>query len=1125
MTAMDQAQRDQALDVRESFIVQAPAGSGKTELLTQRVLALLAIVEKPEEIVAITFTRKASSEMRRRISDALQRAADDEPPTEAHERKTWELGRTALQRDQQQQWQLLQQPSRLRILTFDALCASLARQMPVLSRFGASPGMASDEKLLYRLAARRALEELDTEESWSTSVECVLSHLDNDFAKVELLLANMLAKRDQWLRYVADKQNPQLKREKLESVLAQLVSNELRPLHTLLDGRFDTLPALASFAVEHWPDEKSAPESLRGITQLPGDSADDLDVWKSLIHFLLRKDNSEMIWRKQFNVKLGFPTAKKEPDRSLFSEKKNAIIALVDGVRDDDVLREHLAIVLMLPSASYTDDQWGVLKALEDILRIASGYLKVIFAETSEVDFAEVSQAANMALGESDNPTDLALALDYRIKHLLVDEFQDTSVSQYKLLKGLTAGWELDDGRTLFVVGDPMQSIYRFREAQVGLYLRARKHGVGHIKLKNVQLTQNFRSCMPVIDWVNASFGQVFPLQEDRTIGAVTYADSVSNKESEHSSVTVHPFIGNDRRAEANQVLELVQQAKQTQPDGTIAILVRNRSHLVEIVTTLRHAGLSYRAVDIDSLSKRQVIQDVVAMARALMHRGDRLAWLSVLRAPWCGLTHDDLLAISEDRNALIYERMTNDDVLSQLSDEGRQRIERIKPVLDAALSDIGRKSWRRLVEGAWITLAGPACVYTESDIHDVSVLLDRIEQLEQAGELHDPLRLNSMIQDLYAAPDSDGDPNLQLMTIHKSKGLQFDTVIIPGLGREPRTDDKPLLLWTELPQEHDENVLLIAPVHGTGEDEDSIYKYLWRLEVDRSTNEATRLLYVAITRAKQHVHLLGHVNQKQGKDGEVELSSPASTSLLNILWPVVRDQFEAVHGQVQEGDEDESPSYRSVQGVARLPLAWQMPEPAAAMVWQAAGVAAKEDQPVEYEWAGQSARHIGTVVHRVLQQMAEEGIDNWSEERIHSSAKRYQLLLERLGVAKADSDTALQRVVSALSKTLNDKKGRWILQPHTDAQCEYRITTVQQGRPGNRIIDRTFIDDAGTRWIIDYKASRHSGGGLNEFLDREKERYESQLNDYAAIMKQLDDRPIKLALYFPLLQAWREWE
>ncbi len=96
----------------------------------------------------------------------------------------------------------------------------------------------------------------------------------------------------------------------------------------------------------------------------------------------------------------------------------------------------------------------------------------LVFGERGQVDFTEVAQGAVRALGDPDAPTDLLLSLDVRIKHILVDEFQDTSISQWELLERLTAGWQPDDGRTMFVVGDPMQSIYRFREAEVGLFLR-----------------------------------------------------------------------------------------------------------------------------------------------------------------------------------------------------------------------------------------------------------------------------------------------------------------------------------------------------------------------------------------------------------------------------------------------------------------------------------------------------------------------------------------------------------------------------------------------------------------------------------------------------------------------------
>ena len=119
--------RERALDPGASFIVQAPAGSGKTELLTQRYLRLLSTVESPEQILAITFTRKAAAEMRSRVLQALADAAGP-PPDSAHKRSSWELARTARAADEQRQWRLAEHPARLRIQTIDALNASLARR-------------------------------------------------------------------------------------------------------------------------------------------------------------------------------------------------------------------------------------------------------------------------------------------------------------------------------------------------------------------------------------------------------------------------------------------------------------------------------------------------------------------------------------------------------------------------------------------------------------------------------------------------------------------------------------------------------------------------------------------------------------------------------------------------------------------------------------------------------------------------------------------------------------------------------------------------------------------------------------------------------------------------------------
>ena len=153
----DLVQRREALDPRRSFIVQAPAGSGKTELLIQRYLLLLAGVNHAEEIIAVTFTKKAAGEMRERVLQALADAQSEKAPESEHERLTLQLAAAALKRDREAGWQLVDNPAQLRIQTIDSLCAGLTRQMPVLSRFGAQPDSVEDAEVLYRQAAQATI--------------------------------------------------------------------------------------------------------------------------------------------------------------------------------------------------------------------------------------------------------------------------------------------------------------------------------------------------------------------------------------------------------------------------------------------------------------------------------------------------------------------------------------------------------------------------------------------------------------------------------------------------------------------------------------------------------------------------------------------------------------------------------------------------------------------------------------------------------------------------------------------------------------------------------------------------------------------------------------------------------
>src|SRR5690606_36536478 len=327
-------------------------------------------------------------------------------------------------------------------------------------------------------------------------------------------------------------------------------------------------------------------------------------------------------------------------------EMKTRMLSLLHALSNDDQACELLGELRTLPDPSYTNEQWRTLEALLELLPAAVAELRVVFQQQGEADYVEVALRALQALGTTEEPTDLALAFDYRLQHILVDEFQDTSFSQLDLLERLTAGWSDGDGRTLFCVGDPMQSIYRFRQAEVGLFLDLQEHGLRNLRLTPLRLEKNFRSVPSIIDWVNGVFPHVLGPRSDAEQGAVRYSPSVAAVEGE-GGVRVHPLINADKHSEAQCVLSIVREALSCDAHTRIAVLVNARTHVDAIARALIEADIPFQAVEIEQLRERPVVQDLMALTRALVHLADRTAWLSILRAPWCALTLPDLHAIA----------------------------------------------------------------------------------------------------------------------------------------------------------------------------------------------------------------------------------------------------------------------------------------------------------------------------------------------------------------------------------------------------------------------------------------------------------------------------------------------
>lgn len=965
----DLKQREMALDITRSFIVQAPAGSGKTSLLTQRfVNLLLHSVKAPEEIIAITFTRKAAAEMRHRVLSLLP---------DCH-------------------------PHRLRIMTIDAFSQFLCAQMPLRSKFSENFVISENADNLYEKAIQNLFLHYDAD----IGLEDFLLYLDNDSLRVKDLLTEILKNRDQWLPHIFGLDAISHLEKSLENIITEFNHKSLNFI------------------------------SPKEFAELQAQSENIADL------FLTQKGEL----RKK--LPMGF----KEISQDFLN---------------------HLKDLQYIPSKYYSDSQKKFILALSKILPMLIAELQMVFKETSQYDFIEISLRASEALGDEDSPTDLNLKLDYQIKHLLIDEFQDTSISQWRLLQKITAGWESGDGRTLFLVGDPMQSIYRFRKAEVGLFLEVQKHGINHIVLNSLTLTSNFRSDQLLVNWFNQNFTEIFPKISDASIGAIRYSPSIGQQKcDDNKSVFYHAVDNNDqeKNVEAEKIAEIIHQ----HPDESIAILVRSRSHLKEIIPILQYKKIPFRAIEIANLADHPLIEDLFALTKALLHPADRIAWLSILRAPWCGLKLEDL-----DKFVFDTQNKTILDSLLTINKETYPRIAHFLNAIQWAMENRGRLSLREWVEKTWLKLKGHYCLSNPADLKIAEKYFDLLDQHQ------DIISIQKQLLYLSIPTETCSDVHLDIMTIHKAKGLEFDRVILPGLEKSTRTESSKLFLWSERLNDYGYMDLLIAPVKSSSEKISKIYDYLKYEENKREEYELQRLFYVACTRAKKYLHLLFSVNIK----------TPAKKSFLSQLWPLISDEIDLKPKIDKNTEIFVSPLFK------RLPVDILDSE-----------LDNKSNHKEKFQrnninistFSQLQQRHIGIIVHEILQNLTENNNLNLSETYLK------QRLLQQSG-----AEEGFEIIQTCLENIQQDTKAAWILKQHQEAKSEYALTTVIDNQINHIIIDRTFIDENNIRWIIDYKITENTS----------PEKYRTQLEKYASIFKQMETRPVYLGLYFPLTQDWVEWK
>ncbi len=1143
----DRQARATAIDPTRSFIVQAPAGSGKTELLIQRMLSLLSRATHPSEVLAITFTKKAAGEMRSRLVEALRAAASNVQPEDSPERERWQLARSVAARDAEMGWQLLARPTLLAIDTFDAFSLRLTKLAPLESG-GLNVGLhALQENAapLHREAARRAVLQVEDAQS-RRAVSSLLIALDNRVDDIIALIAALLGKRAQWMNELIDDSDEAI--AAMRDVLERSVAARVAKAHRFWPAsKTSQITALAAYAADNLDDEtQQAQRILIASSGFDEIGVESIEAWQALSEFLLTQTKT---WRKQFDKGDGFPAPSEKgisrQDKEGRAQAKAQMVNLLTELSESEhgeLLRSALAKVHAVPTAAAIAAHEPILRAALRVLKLAAAELMVLEHARAQTDFSGVSLAAKTALLE--HRDDVFARLDAKIQHVLVDEFQDTNPAQASLIETLVEDWLPGDRRTLFLVGDPMQSVYAFRDADVGIFMDAWSRGVGHVELVPLTLLANYRSRPQLVDWVNRSLAPVFSsTHNDDELASVAFVRAFAARASGSTSEREPRLLALDNPdEEARHVVDRIVEIQGNNSTARIAILVRVKKHASAILRELQHRGVAFAARDLATWGDRPLIRDLLSLTYVVAQPADRLAWYSWLRSPMVGLSLDALSKFGQaqltDRielPALLYRA----PFLDSLDTEDRVRLERARVALEfsSGASDLGTLAER--VHAVFVACGGALLAADTTARNEVESFLAFLDDHASDGFLPARSELESLMsaQTQSFANTTHARPvscqPVEILSIHKSKGLEWDYVFIPQFDRAGAVEKRELVIWDFVRYRQDKTAymndrgnessraparLLVAAKETRTRLANSVFQFVQDRKTAAREEELKRLLYVAVTRAREQLVVSGSATAA-GK-------TPSPRSLAALLdWPVREANLAAT--SLEKPTSARLIMQRSLTRLVSVPEVRLLNLTNTAHSRRPFRDAVSDAEP-DADNARERSNEIavGVVGHQLIEGLA-RGLR--SARAFDPSAAVIAQRLLAQGVATAHAATATAMLLAALDVMRQSTHFAWIQDAsHIDSADELALSSTVGEQTTELRVDRTFVTATGVRWIVDYKfavapaAIADNQVAIDRWLDVIADRYREQLAAYSKVFSRIEpEREIRTALYLPTVDRF----
>ena len=1108
-----------ALDPRHSVAVTASAGSGKTWLLVSRVLRLLLEGQPAGGILALTFTRKAAAEMRERVNERLRALAYADTMSAAGELERLGLAATPqnLQRARSLYHTLLFDPYPLRAMTLHAFCQDL------LSRFaleaGVAPGfaLAENEGGLFRRAWRRLLAELHQYPEGTPALALrQLIAMGYGEQALEDLVYSFLAHRADWWAYVEGEAEP-----------LDYASARLRDALGL-DG------AAADAGLDHDAFNARLKILLRWLHEVDGiryiKTARVEDAlasngelrYHALVDALFRKDGEPY----KFQLAKAKRERLSETQVEHFEEAHREVVRTVEQRRERrlrEACLERTSAALQLGAAA--------LRALDEELDIDQA-----------LTFADLEWRSYLLLRGPGNAEWIRYKLDQKIDHLLIDEFQDTSPTQWRLLlpflEEMAAG-DAGRSRSVFIVGDAKQSIYGFRRANPELLGGAARWLHAHLDAVTVPLNDSRRSAPAVIDFVNALFE---PQELAASIGfdrhgthrlhdwgrievAPLIEPAVREEELPPDTLLRDPLtrpreIEELSRAEregaqvAGRIRALIDSAVAVRAEhgtraieyGDVMVLARSRTHLQVLEQALTGANIPYVGSSRGTLLDTAEARDLIALLRFLNapHRDLELA--QVLRSPLFSLDDEDLVALAAARA----EGRTWFETLAELSTS--------RPVLQGAL--VLLQQWQPL------SAQLPAHdlldrIYREADVAAryeaalpavpaarVRANLGAFIQLAleaDSGRYPSLVRFLDYLQDLTRsraeAPDESPPPaehgHVRVMTIHAAKGLEAAAVFLVNGGRVQALRTPRWLIEWSSSAERPGHVIVPG---GSGE-RDPLSEELIERHKEREARENLNLLYVAATRARQFLHISGFRQSNQGE--RVSWHDLALDALQRLGAGPAQPLAGMTEGALHYGS---GATARGQQ--AQQPVAARKDDPRLRQPLGVAAAAAAAPSALSSDAEGDTVIDAagvrrGNAIHHLLQRLGEN-------RDIAPATLRPRL---QAHLQSAVADTEFSAWLDAARALIDAPDLNHFFDASRYAHAWNEVPFSDEERNG--IIDR-LVDDGTTLWILDYKTTAQTDTATLT------ERYRPQLQAYVAAVRRIwPGRPLRAGL---LLTENRQW-